>query len=463
MKYALSIIAVLLVLLITATAVISSIIMDGKDKVTISAETIYGDESAARGITLDMDTNYRRYLFWHTRYSVDAPETVQTEYTFYDIQQRFEHVDNSHPMEMQDDIKYGFDKSLNWGITKAYNELYAQVKPGEQKEMEITLSDYYDYYPLSVFINLPGSYKGWSSHVLYSSDESLKNDHGRYITPFTEYFRIPVLPESRLIISIGKSISGNSVSTGGGYSGEDHYYITTHSVKTEDAFYFVFDAHTNTDRLVDTSLIKGGFGIYKLPYTHSGKEYEVLVDSLQTVFTLDPYAYIIELEISDDGRLMYLYTIENGIYTLTVIDATTYKQVQKLQIGKVGEREDRYSHYRGDGFITFMLDRFDLYVYTQNPDGTYSFGFKTEIDRNDEEIYYLSKADLFLNCDGERLVVCKLDTNKTDYSTYSLSMMVYTKDGLQYRGRYTPSLMAGGKSNDTVYFSNYDYLTITFE
>jgi len=463
MKKALSITCVLLAVLIAATAAVTAVIMSGKDKISVTQQTLYGDESAACGITLDIDTNYRRYLFWNTRYSVDAADVVQTDYTFYDIQQRFEHVDNSHPMEMQDDIKYGFDTSLNGGITKAYNQLYNEVKPGEQKEIEVALSDYYDYYPLAVFINLPGNYMGWSSHVLYSNDESLKADHGRYITPFTEYFRIPVLPESCLTISIGKSISGNSVSTGGGYTGSDHFEIYTHSVQTDDAFYFVFDAHTNADRLVDTSLIKGGFGIYKLPYISSGDGYEVCVDSMQTVFTLDPNAYIIELEISDDGRLMYLYTVENGIYTLTLIDASTYEQVQKLYIGKAGEQESRYSHYCGDGFIAFMLDRFDLYVYTENPDGTYALSFKTEIDRHEEEIYYLTKSDLFLNCDGERLVVCKLDTDKTDYSTYSLCMMVYTKNGLEYRGRYTPSLMSGGKTNDTVSFSNYDWLTINFD
>ena len=463
MKKALTLTALLLVALIAATVAISMLIMDGKDKIEIAQQTLYGDKTAADGIVLDIESNYRRYLFWNTRYIEGAEPKTHTTYTFYDIQQRFDHKNDTHPMEIQDDIMYGYDKDLDWGITKAYNELYDQVKPGEQKEMEINLTDYYDFYPISVFINIPNNYMGWSSSVLHSNDESLKYDHGRYISPFTEYFKIPILPESRMTISIGKSQSGNSISTGGSYRGTDYFELYSHSVQNERAFFFVFDAHTNNNNLVDTSQIKGGFGIYMLPYTVSGKDTEICVDDIQTVFGLDPNAHIIELEISDDGRLMYLYTIENGIYTLTVIDATTYKQVQKLQIGKAGERGDRYSHYRGDGFIAFMLDRFDLYVYTQNPDSTYSFGFKTEIDRNDEEIYYLAKADLFLNCDGERLVVCKLDTNKTDYSTYSLSMMVYTKDGLQYMGRYTPSLMLGGRSNDIVSFSNYDYLTIAFE
>ena len=82
MKYALSITAALLVLLIAATAFIACDVMGRRDKVTVESETVCGDRSQAYGITLNMENTYRRHLFWNTSFIEDAVPVAQTEYTF---------------------------------------------------------------------------------------------------------------------------------------------------------------------------------------------------------------------------------------------------------------------------------------------------------------------------------------------------------------------------------------------
>ena len=81
------------------------------------------------------------------------------------------------------------------------------------------------------------------------------------------FFRIPVLQDEYVELGIDKNMDG----TGSGRSISsvmegDRFWMNVESVITDDTCFFWFGNRTDKDRLVDTSRIPGGYGVYMLPY-----------------------------------------------------------------------------------------------------------------------------------------------------------------------------------------------------
>ena len=468
MKHLLRVLCPILVLLIAATAFIVCDIMSAKDQVTVECETLYGDRSQAHGITLDMEATYRRHLYWNTRFSEGNEPKAETRYTFYDIQRDIDYNHPTDPLSMNDDVYYGIGEEDGWGLPKLYMDMLRQVPAGQESERTVRLLDYYQYYPLSVFVNIPSNYLGWSSNIVYSGDDSLMSRYGDYITAFNDFFRIPVLPTEYFTIAVRRN-AAESTYASYDRSGEDIFTMETQSVQSEDAFYFAFDAHTQSknpyseeysDRTVDTSCIKGGFGIYKLPYMMGEKrlnDIDIQVDGLKTVFPLDPHSYIVELKLSEDGSLLYLFTIENDILHVTVIDTETYTMQQKVRLGSA---KNRYGidYYVYEDFMVIYSDYEQLlYVLSRDEHGLLTFDFAAEMNRHDENITHEQKT---FGYDGERLVMCTPHSGRGD--TY-IKMLVYTKRGLVYHGQYTLSLSSGEWNMYNIVFSDSNFATVSFE
>ena len=101
------------------------------------------------------------------------------------------------------------------GLVLAYQELYAAVGPGEEKEKEIYLRDYMEFYPISVTADLPGTSFSSGSSRLW--DGEMEPGTESYVAgKIGEFFKIPVLPDERWSISLGKNDSGLIQSMGSG-------------------------------------------------------------------------------------------------------------------------------------------------------------------------------------------------------------------------------------------------------
>ena len=459
MKKALSITCVLFILLTASTVAVSMLIMDGKDKVSVTQQTIYGDESAARGITLNMQTVYNRQLFWNTSCAASSGSAPVTTQRLTNLPQDYMSSTESEPLLLGLDFGYDHKKDTHWDMNELYTQLKAEVTAGETVDKTVLLYKYCKYYPITVSLNIPASSVGWSGKRVYSDADNID----RVTAAVREYFKIPLYELETYKLEVSMNKLGNSTIIKGNRGGE-HFELNSQSVISGDCIYFVFDAHTSGKHLVRTNEIKGGFGIYRLSYTkgYPSGDIDVDIDSLQTVFTLDPKANILKLRLSDDGRRLYLLTIEDGMYTVTTIDTTDYTQLQKLHLGIAVDETKSHSYVFGSNFLAVLINKNRLCVLSAKDDGTYELRFATYINQNGENITVLRQSsiyitpELFYGCDGDRLAVCRLEDN------YTLGMLVYTANGLEYYGRYAPDHL-GGTNDDRVGFVTDSPVEISFE
>ncbi len=458
MKHLLRVLCPILVLLIAATVFVVCDVMSARDQVTVECETLYGDRSQAHGITLDMEATYEGHMFWNTSFTEAAVPTIQTEYTFYGIERRYDLRLNRDPLVMSLDIPRGDEAVKMWNLENLYSEDIAQLEPGEKLEKTLAIWKHCEYYPISVSVNLPHNYQRWTGNVLKQEEQSLIDGHVDVAAAFNEFFRIPVWVTEFYTVSLSRSSNGAANISAHRAAGGDSFDIETRSVQSDDAFFFVFDVHTFRGSVTDTRDIKGGFGIYRLPYGFDDKhgDLELYADKLETVFALDPRNYILDLELSEDGKLLYLTTVEYDILCITVIETGAFAQVQKVAVSQVKNRGSQVSCYMSNGHIAAMTDDKWLHVLSYDEQGRLKIDFSAELDADSREI--IRMYDKFvMGYDGERLVLCMQGFNETP----CIYMNVYTEQGVVFKGKYTTGLNKMRVGDTSIYGK--DFMTISFE
>jgi len=214
------------------------------------------------------------------------------------------------------------------------------------------LLDYYDEYPFEFSIDLPGvNYDPLVNWQDTSADSEWLGERAQVALGC--FFRIPVLQDEYIELGIDKNMDG----TGSGRSISsvmegDRFWMNVESVITDDTCFFWFGNRTDKDRLVDTSRIPGGYGVYMLPYGplapdaeasafYGGNTNEVYTDQLTCFFPVDPETRIEHLGLTPDKTRLLLHTVENNTYYVTLIDCKTGDTLQKLAVSDF-EPEDDY-------------------------------------------------------------------------------------------------------------------------
>ena len=331
MKKHIVIIAVLLVFSIGASVILGSEINATRNSVVITENIIFGDKNVAYGLTVSELSQYAYHLFWDTEYKIGAEPSVLTEYSYYSSEKRDSTI-VYHGLNVGVRDAYGcnFTKPIEeqFGIAKAYKELYDDTLPGEYNSKVIKLIDYYDYYPIAPDVDIPDLY--WTNISYEDLSDEYKSEKAVY-DRFVEFFKIPMLETETVSISVGKDIYGNISTTGSGnaYSDEvsevsDYYSPQTVSTYNETICYFSFSNRTYKGDAVDTSGIEGGYGIYKINYTQGKYKNEkgyfdtgIDPSSLATCFPLDENYAVNEMWLSHDGAYLFcilLDTDENAIF-----------------------------------------------------------------------------------------------------------------------------------------------------
>ena len=84
----------------------------------------------------------------------------------------------------------------------------------------------------------------------------------------------------------------------------DSFSFETIACGTPEAVYFTFDPHSYRGELVDTSMIPGGYGLYRLPYDSEKNVF--LPEKLKMVYPLDPTRDYVSIHSSPDGQKLLL-------------------------------------------------------------------------------------------------------------------------------------------------------------
>ena len=335
-------------------------------------------------------------------------------------------------------------------------ELVEKMKASSEPT-RIRLADYMDYYPAVNRIALPRLDENGKLEENRSFDLDIYVDNIFYGIIYTaeynavkqeemdkkartieEYFKIPVLQNEVIEFTRIEDEYPDYVYLEQKSVGEDSFEQYWHSVLTGDAVFFTFNTHTEKGAVVDTSLIPGGYGIYRLPYIMNENGYtDVKADELGVFYPMDPAADVFDIELTlDQKTLMIIYELD-GMLRCSLIDTHTGECLSDAALmPKIEERFWYLSAACGEDYIALGIvrptnrlmdyDREDapLWVFGKNENGQYGELLHAESNA------FLDPGLGYVIFDGERLAQVLL------VDLEYLRITVYTKDGIIYQGEY---------------------------
>ena len=443
MKKAFALTVLMLILALSGVGLWVGSVYAARDQIVITERVADGDRSAADGVVISTNNTYNDHLYWQIRHKIGAQEDqTTTEYEFYAMGKDISYAFEPDGVLLENYSVYGFDEKEEnpIGLAVAYKELYDSLEPGEEGTRIVKLRDYLEYYPVQVTLDLPGAEYIYCSEEERIAERSSELDETSALFAamyLQEYFRIPVMEEEQVEIQIGKSAvssRGETAETSsiGSASLDDGFTLITQSAIGDEVCYFTFNTYSFQGKVVDTSKIAGGYGIYALPYSAASKDgagYDIR--NLANVYPMDPETYVIDLLLSNDQTRLLLHTVEDGQYVITVIDIETMEAVQKLI---VCEWDDSYGWYlyEGEDYFCILLSGEEevIAVISETEGGQYQTDFAVKTDPG---YGYIESADY----DGEKLVLANY--YGYGYST-SYYVAVFDASGLLYFGEYDTSL-----------------------
>lgn len=425
--------------------------------VVLTEERFCGDPSAAGGLELQLNAHLSYNLFWNTTLSFDTEPKTETAYTFTADNTYEQYPETYSGLNLESDISVGSfrnypDDGELTGIDAAFWELYKNAPDdGTEVSMKVKLADYYEYYPFSFSFDAPGCHLHLDTQRLGETADP-EPGTGEYVwARLRDYFRIPVPEDETARLHLNKDGKGG---LSYGYSQSGNYSFYTWSVLTGDACYFVFNNLNGDGAAVDTSLIPGGFGLYRLPYeadtygnNNAAGKSGIRIDELAMVYPIDPNVKIAGLYTDPEKEHILLHTMEGDRYIVSVISLDTMECVQRLVLWDDAGLSG-YVYGSGDDFFVMALDRAEgesfkesyFSVIARNGDGVYETCFT--VPKGETELY----GNRVMAFDGERLAIASIRA----YESCGVELAVYDPGGLAYYAEFNSSL-------DTGYSEDYSY------
>ncbi len=427
-----------------------------RDRVTVEEKTVYGDPAAARGLCIHSKVRAGEYLFWDTSFRVG--EDVSTSFHFDGAGQNVVGGFGGEDFMLSSDLQthggmYGSPMlESTTGIERVYWELAQQMEVGEEETLNVDLRTYFDVYPLSMEIHLPGTlFFGGESRDI-SCDAAAVSAH------FREFFAIPITDPLPAKIQVER-VSENSYN-GSLQHSEEFYDPAAVSTHTDSRCFFAIKNHTPAGNPVDMSRVPGGYGIYSFSYKrvtnwdgHSGgftipAGYITGVDapSLRMVFPLEETTEVLALQADGYRNELQMVTREpDGTYFI-VIDMGTMTVQQKIPLFEEGavqifSQGNTWAVACGDWLTALDCSETDSYVRlftVQMPESMYS-----EILWEEEDMYFpaseSSWRDIHLMYHNGRLAFLT-KSRLTGNDGYFLA--VIDREGVQYGGNLQNSLLS---------------------
>ena len=278
----------------------------------ITEKTIVGDTAAAAGLSVSFGMGLQNQLYWKNVYTYggadDGADVQETAFSrknpFPADKEQVPYVRLTGYMtsgNALDDILtdpaegYPIRQELlaqvrqeffTAGAAERVQEIKRALPADGETTQDLKLKDIFRYYPIEGDLTGTSIWVASLDNAVYASENPAKlwQDINRFL-------RIPIPETESSGFSVGKYPDGSL--NFNYYQGkencsqqEDHFDFHSIACSTPDAVYFTFNTHTDDGDVVDTSLIPGGYGIYRLPYD---REKEIfLSEKLEMVYALDP-------------------------------------------------------------------------------------------------------------------------------------------------------------------------------
>ncbi len=451
MKKVVCLLCILALLSCGGIVTVAAVVNQNKDTVTITEEVQYGDVTLADGFVVDLKVQYDDHLLWNTTYEKNSGEKTNTEFRFLaqELVWAFEY--RGDPVA----INVSFDSNLDIsspieslsGLAKAYREIYEQMQPGTEVCKRVFVKDYYEYYPLFIRLELPNN-DIWMDERWLSDGSGFVNGEQELYEKFSEFFRIPVEECDSIEVVVDRDQSNGMMTQS---SSSDYLQMYSNGVVTEDGMcYFTLNNKTSDGRVMDSSLIPGGYGMYSFRFGKPGtySKSGVDIDSLKMAHALDEQITILHLSLNKEQTKLLLFTEEAEEYYFSIIDRDTMELSRKFKLESWGE----ICEY--DDFLVVSGEYVSLFAVTE--DGGYEQRFAISAEHPELQALRKLSPEASMDYNGEHLIVANWIVEE-DYNwmrSCNFYIMICGPEGLGYYGIYKNSLAV----NPSTVYSGYNCL-----
>jgi len=467
MRKALAILIVLVILCTSGIIAAHAVVNTQRDQVTINENVIYGDKLAADGLNIIRKADWDSRLHWQTDYNISSENSYCTDFHFTQNRE-YERIRSEPTGSISLGLTVGSGMGSSHEITReditnlaaGYEELCLDVMEaapaGEEYSDIVQVSDYFDFFPLQVYLDFPNVYRLESrSPERYYVRPIDGEDCTEVNEALNKYFKFPVSDEDLVMVELYKNDNGEvtelNIST---LEWATEFWVLY--AVTPSGAYFAFDCGDD----IDFTNIKGGCGIYCLPFNASfeygGETYPTVnTEELGMVYSLDENTRIENMFYEEEQNRLVLITVENNMLMFTTIDLATMEMLQRIEICECEEDRGVWRTSRDEDFITLYLGSDRIVVLEMLDNGEYSLEFVVNVrpEGQDELFWYNSNSTKAY--DGERLAMCwSRDIEEAPYSDCGFYVAIYDKTGLLYFGEYLSGLMTGRNANDYGYYCN---------
>jgi hypothetical protein len=468
--------AVILIITLSVTCVAIFVFHDlnqAAEQVVLTENVIVGDRSAADGLTVNFRNYYEHQLFWDTRSEfVGSSLQLNTEFDYLAAEnnQKFEFESPGYGVGLErhyDPGEFSTDREHK-GITKAYAELYHEIEAGSEVSKVIRLADYMKYYDLTISLDFGKYYndtRSFNDTRIYEDDmdfsqhEELSAQAAVY-DAFAGFFKIPVIDTEQIEISVEKSADGHVTGAGMGSAEGERFYLINYSVLTDDAAYFSFNNRTTENNIVDTSEIPGGYGIYMLPYeVTKPDDVDIKLEQLKMVYSLDESVELMDLRLSGDQKNLLIFTLEDKIFRMTVVDLNDMGTKQKIDLAELpDDNHDWFVFTDEDNVVFFHYVRSyprSVQVLVQQDDSMYES--ELAVDLNSQSVIdkmgtmntYLMSSEI-VGWNGQRLAIAGEQKDLLeDYRRTGFYLIIIDSSGISFAANYYSSLSTDGNLRET--------------
>lgn len=466
MRKALTILLAALVLFSAGFSVAHIAVNNQKEMVTWQEQTLYGDRSLVAGAVVRTTNHLKRHLLWETTGILGENLSPTTKFTFtndsiqYPSEITYEGLYLEHAVEFMATLGTGTNNGMPEYAKEKYAALiaycescYNSVEIGQEKYFTLDLANYMDYYSLSGFFDFPDSNWGHFDEL----DSFYRGIPEENIQAINDFFRIPILGKYVVEWSVNRHQHGSSVGTsyaGGGK--EVCYQPVFDAVYLNDTCYLTFNAVAESGEVADTSLIPGGYGIYRLNVSRDA-EGELLLGNpvAEMVYPMDPSKEFNYLDVSDDGRHIYLHTWEDSKLIRTIIDEKTMETLQTVEL-----LEQKDDFYRGfmqyDDFLVITMQSINnadstantITVFSEDEQGLYHHRFTVPMNVPglivDDNLGIFCSVTEDMDFNGETLLITQNEFRNDKPYSYGdnpdFYVLAYRAEGLSYVGKYSVNL-----------------------
>ena len=419
-----------------------------RNQVELTETCLYGDQRAVEGKEVKVHYTYDYLLFWDVSCRLGTSPRAETRFRQTEKNSGSENLYSFAPIEANIDLDFGVSGEVDLeeesfetlhGLKPLLQELEQETEPGEKKTRWISLSEYFEFYPITFYFDLPFLPEGEPG-----AEEGAQKT-GTYqalLACLQQRFQIPITENPMLRISLTKNEQGNVTDVSVENPEQNLPDIRCYSQMTEQGCYFVFSAVSRDERGEAIAAAKQNsvYGVYFLPFAGQGEDRYTDETQLQQLVRLENGEIPVMLEqMKEAGQIALLtYSDQQEGYELKIIDEKDGTVSQQLAI----PIRDCTGIYFFDDFFVFLEGETYLHLIAEDETGAFAEVLAVHL-REEDPIYKERIYNAAMDWDGSQLTLATFQRAYSDQYMVIRNgfwISVYTQEGNQYCGRYDCSL-----------------------